>query len=111
MPIIWLTINPSNLQNPLVLLLAGVDYSAAFLSSTMAAIHQAVATSNPVVVAQFFHYTCKAVLDGLLATQSDRPSILGDVSNYFGIVETNGQGMLYLHALIWVQGNLGFSIL
>jgi hypothetical protein len=39
MPIIWLTINPSNLQNPLVLLLAGVDYSAAFLSLTIAAIY------------------------------------------------------------------------
>jgi hypothetical protein len=51
-------------------------------------------------VAQFFHYMCKVVLDGLLVTQSNRPSILGDVSNYFGIVETNGQGMLYLHALI-----------
>jgi hypothetical protein len=100
MPVIWLTINPSDLQNPLVLLLAGVDYSAAFLSSTTATVYQAVATSNPMAVAQFFHYTCKVVLDGLLATQSNRPSILGDVSNYFGIVETNGQGMLHLYALI-----------
>jgi hypothetical protein len=100
MPIIWLTINPSNLQNPLVLLFARVDYSTAFLSLTTATVCQAMATSNPMAVAQFFHYTCKAVLDGLLATQSNRPSILGDVSNYFSIVETNGQGMLHLHTLI-----------
>lgn len=35
--------------------------------------------------------------------------ILGDVSNYFGVVESNGRGMLHLHTLVWLRGNLGFS--
>jgi hypothetical protein len=60
---IWLTINPSDLQNPLVLILAGREYDSDAFPAATTAIRQAVATSNPVAVAQFFHYTCKAVLD------------------------------------------------
>jgi len=37
--------------------------------------------------------------------------ILGDVSNHYGVVETNGRGMLHLHALVWVRGNFGFKTL
>ena len=111
MAAIWLTINPSDLQNPLVLILAGVEYSSTTLPAAAAAIHQATATSNPVAVAQFFHYTCKAIFDELFATRSGGSGILGDVSNYFGVVETNGRGMLHLHALIWLRGNLNFATL
>jgi hypothetical protein len=107
----WLTINPSDLQNPLVLILAGVKHCSTTFPVATSAIHQAVATSNPVAVAQFFHYTCKAILDNLLATGSGETGILGDLSNYFGVVETNGRGMLHLHTLIWVRGNHGFMTL
>jgi helitron helicase-like protein len=62
-------------------------------------------------VAQFFHHTCKAVLEDLLATKSGGTGILGDVSNYFGVVETNGRGILHLHFLVWLRGNLGSSTL
>jgi hypothetical protein len=61
-----------------------------------------------VAVARFFHCTCKAVLDGLLGSKSTDIGILGDISNYFGVVESNGRGMLHLHTLVWVRGNLGF---
>lgn len=43
----------------------------------------------------------------LLATGSEETGIFGDASNHFGVVETNGRGMLHLHTLIWVRGNLG----
>jgi hypothetical protein len=107
MPAFWLTINPSDLQNPLVLVLAGVHYplNSTQLSSTVRSV---TATSDPVAVARFFHYTCKAVLDGLLGSKSGDVGILGDVSNHFGVVESNGRGMLHLHALVWVRGNLAF---
>lgn len=58
----WLTINPSDLQNPLVLILAGIELSNTAMTTTSAAVRHAVATSNPVAVAQFFYYTCKAIL-------------------------------------------------
>jgi hypothetical protein len=108
---IWLTLNPSDLQNPLVLILAGVEYDSEAFPAATAAIRQAVATSNPVAVAQFFHYTCKAILDGLLRSKCGGVGIFGDISNYFGVVETNSRGMLHLHTLIWVRGNLRFTTL
>lgn len=111
MPAYWLTINPSDLQNPFVLLLAGVEYSGDAFLIASAAIRHAAATSDPVAVAQFFHPTCKGVFDGLLGTNTGRVGILGQVEDHFAVVETNGCGMLHLHVLIWLTGNLAFSIL
>ena len=37
--------------------------------------------------------------------------ILGQVSNHFGVIETNGRGMLHSHALVWFAGNLDFATL
>ena len=111
MPDFWVTINPSDLRNPLVLSLAGVEYSGDALPTANAAIRRTIATSNPVAVAQFFHHTCKGIFDGLLGTNTGRVGILGKVANHFGVVETNGRGMLHLHALVWLAGNLSFSTL
>jgi hypothetical protein len=105
MPAFWLTINPSDLQNPLVLMLAGALYST---DTTTSAVCQIITTSDPVAVARFFHTTCKAILDGLLGSKPDERGILGDISNYFGVVESNGCGMLHLHVLVWARGNLDF---
>ena len=52
-----------------------------------------------------FRSICAGVSDALLAAGKDRT---GDVSNYFGVVETNGRGMLHLHSMIWLSGNLEF---
>ena len=111
MPAFWITINPSDLRNPLVLILAGVQFSGDVFAAANSAIREATATSNPVTVAEFFHHVCKAIFDGLLASNTGYVGILGDVSNHYGVVETNGRGMLHLHALVWVRGNLGFRTL
>ena len=111
MPAFWITINPSDLRNPLVLIFAGVQFSGDVFAAANSAIREATATSNPVAVAEFFHHVCKAIFDGLLASNTGHVGILGDVSNHFGVVETNGRGMLHLHALVWVRGNLRFRTL
>ena len=108
---VWLTINPSDLRNPLVLTLAGIELPPDALPAANAAIRRAIATANPVAVAQFFHHTCKALFDGLLCSSTTEIGILGQVSNHFGVVETNGCGMLHLHALIWLAGNVAFDTL
>jgi len=111
MPAIWLTINPSDLRNPLVLVLAGVQIPRELLPAAITAIRHATATSDPVAVAQFFNHTCKAIFDGLLQSRTGQIGILGQVGNHFGVVETNGRGMLHLHALVWLTGNLEFTTL
>ncbi|KAJ5370017.1 uncharacterized protein N7496_006109 [Penicillium cataractarum] len=92
MPAFWITINPSDLRNPLVLTLAGVEFPGDIPARAHAGIRDTVATSNPVVVAEFFHCICKAVLRGLLTTGTGQLGILGDLSNHYGVVETNGRG-------------------
>jgi len=96
MPAYWLTINPSDLQKPLILLLAGVEYTGDAFPTTTTAIQHAAATSDPVAAAQFFHHTCKGIFNGLLSTNTSRVGILGQVEDYFTVVKTNGRGMLYL---------------
>ncbi len=91
---------PSDLQNPLVLILTGKEYDSEDFLAANATIHRAVANSNPVAVARFFYYICKAILDGLLRSKSGEIGIFGDVSNYFGVVEANGRGMLHLRTLV-----------
>ena len=61
---------------------------------------------DPAVIAKFFHAICNGILNGLICPKDGEPGIFGDVSNYFGVVETNGHGMLHLHTLIWLRGNL-----
>lgn len=109
MPAFWITINLSDLRNSLVLTLAGVEFPAGILARTYTAFRDAVAISNPVAVAKFFDCICKAVLRGLLATGTGQPGILGDISNHYGVVETNGRGMLYMYTLVWLRGNLAFA--
>jgi hypothetical protein len=111
MPAFWITINPSDPRNPLALILAGIEYSGDNLPPANAAIREAATTSNPVAVAEFFHSVCKAVLEGLFATNTGQIGILGELSNHFAVVETNGRGVLHIHGLAWARGNLAFTTL
>jgi len=111
MPAFWLTLNPADLRNPLVLKLAGVEISCDDLSREARRIRRCTANMNPVAVAQFFHEICTGVFNALLGADTGRAGILGQVSNYFGVVETNGRGMLHLHCLVWLAGNLEFRYL
>ena len=111
MPGYWLTINPADLNSPIVVLLAGVSLSCDELSTEARRIRRITAQMNPVAVAQFFYHICTGMFDALLAAGKDKSGIFGEVSNYFGVVETNGRGMLHLHSLIWLSGNLEFFTL
>ena len=68
MPTFWIIINPLDLQNPLILILAGIKLPKDSLPVANVAIQLITATSNPVAVAQFFYYTYKAVFNSLLCS-------------------------------------------
>jgi hypothetical protein len=97
MPAFWININPSDLRNPLVLILAGIEYSGGHTTTANGAIREAAATSNLVAVAEFFHHVCRTILDGLFATNTGQIGDLGNLFNHFAVVETNVRGMLHLH--------------
>jgi len=48
------------------------------------------------------------VLEALINPRDGDMGILGDVSTYFGVVESNGRGMLHLHGFVWLTGNADF---
>ncbi|GLI82177.1 hypothetical protein PoHVEF18_010583 [Penicillium ochrochloron] len=91
MPAFWITINPSDLRNPIILILAGIEYSRDNLATVNTAVREATTTSNPAAVAEFFHYVYKAVLEGLFATNTSQIGILSDLSNHFAVIKTNGR--------------------
>ena len=104
----WLTINPSDLRDPLVVKLAGVTLPQDALRRANAAFRRKTANMNPAAIAVFFDKVCTGILEALICPGEGEFGIFGDVSTYFGAVETNGRGMLHLHCLIWVTGNLDF---
>jgi len=102
----WLTVNPSDLRNPLVLQLAGIIFPVDSMPAAAAAIRKMITvTSNPVAVAEFFHYLCNSLFLELLRSGTDTCGILGKVAAHYGVVETNGRGMFHIHSLIWLSGN------
>jgi hypothetical protein len=56
MPGYWLTINPADLNSPIVIVLAGVTLSCDELETEARRIRRVTAQMNPVAVAQFFHH-------------------------------------------------------
>jgi hypothetical protein len=109
MPAIWFTLNPADLRSPLIMNLAGVLEIP--IPRSTADIIRRTAVSNPVVVAEFFKLTMHAFFTAFLRTGTGECGILGDVSNYAGVVETNGRGMLHLHGFLWLTGNIDFPVL
>ena len=58
------------------------------------------AIANSVTIALFFHHTCRAIFDHLLAANNSDNELLNSVSTYFETVEINDRKMLHLHCLI-----------
>ncbi len=59
------------------------------------------AIMNPIAMARFCETMCHSIFKHLLATGSNDRGLFGPISTHFGIVETNGQGILHLHCLVW----------
>jgi hypothetical protein len=57
----WLTLNPSGFRNLLVLQLAGIEIAADAMPSAAAAMRHIPSISNPVAVAEVFHYLCEVL--------------------------------------------------
>lgn len=60
-------------------------------------------------IVQFFKTTCIGIFKYLFAAGSIEDGLLRPVSTYFSMVETNGQGMLHLHYLVWLWGAFHLS--
>lgn len=102
MPVLQITFNSSKLWRLLILVLAGIYYKDNDLSNSTKQFALTTITINLIAVAAFFEATYTNIFSHLFNAGSQKDGLLGPVSTYFWIVETNDQRMLYLYYFIWL---------
>lgn len=113
-PSVWLTINPSDTQDPIAQVLCGEDIDLDHFCSLDHRPSAALIASDPYAAATFFRLIINAVLHCLLginAPSSGHPierhtGILGNVEAHIGTVEAQGRGTLHLHMMLWLTGSI-----
>ena len=111
-PSLWITINPSDLHNPIAQVFAGeeidMDKFMATLGPDKAKRAKNIA-DDPYAAAKFFHFMISTILETLFqikvtpAQVKTGVGVFGGVTAYFGTVESQGRGTLHLHILIWLK--------
>lgn len=110
-PTLWMTINPSDLHDPVLQVFAGEkidmnNFNAAFGPAANRRVENVA--KDPFAAAKFFNYIVLAILECVFGIDSrgfsikSQHGILGRVSAYFGAVEAQNRGTLHLHLLVWL---------
>ncbi len=89
----------------MVLILVGIQYELNGANTSTEIFARMIAIMNFIAMARFFETTCHSIFQHFLAAGSKDGGLFGLISTYFGKVETNSQGMLHLHCLVWFHGS------
>ena len=111
LPSLWITINPTHINDPIVQVFAGENIDLdRFLSTDGSG--KECRTQNvvedPYAAAKFFHFIVSAILEHLLGVKvteyqvHSSMGVLCRVAAYFATVESQSQGVLHLHMLLWL---------
>ena len=112
LPTFFVTINPNDIEHPLVMHFAGkqVNLDDPFSNGWLPKAERAkILADNPVAAAKFFHTLIEIWLETIIGIRPNREhdkGVLGRTQAYYGTVETQGRGSLHLHILFWVNGNV-----
>ena len=113
--VVWFTINPNDINNPVKLKLAAhrelddravrakPDELETALQSLTLSIH------DPLSSTLFFFREVGLFLKHYVRV--GQPSVSGKVSDYYATVETNDRGALHLHELMWFDADMGLPTL
>ena len=111
-PSLWITINPSDLHDPIAQIFAGEDINMDDFMATLGPDKTKRAKNiadDPYAAAKFFHFMITTILETLFqvkvtsAQVKSGMGVFGRVAAYFGTVESQGRGTLHLHLLIWLE--------
>lgn len=113
-PTLFITINPSDVDHPLVRLNVGQDINLEDVArgedmdkwSRMI-----LAARNPSACASFFHTMISTFITVILRPGGVRNGVFGRCTSYYGTVEANGRGTLHCHMLVWLRGHPGPQLL
>jgi hypothetical protein len=109
---LWITINPSDLHDPIAQVFAGEAINLDAFMSTIGPDRDKRARNiagDPYAAAKFFHFIIRTMLETLFGVKisdyqvQNKVGIFGRVSVYFGVVETQGRGTLHFHLLLWLE--------
>ncbi|KAL0061425.1 hypothetical protein AAF712_011719 [Marasmius tenuissimus] len=93
LPSFFLTVNPADVHNPIVRVLAGEELSMEDLCSRNFAsgwVQPSEISTNPFTGAKFFHFMMDAFLKAILGYGESDGGVLGEVDAYYGMVEAQG---------------------
>ncbi|PPQ67617.1 hypothetical protein CVT26_006827 [Gymnopilus dilepis] len=115
-PTLFVTLNPSDVDHPIVRLFGGEDIDVAELYNgnmqEMDAWRRKVyAARNPAASAKFFDLMVQTFIKIILKHGTGQRGLYGVCEAYFGAVEAQGKGTLHIHMLIWLRGHPSPEIL
>ncbi|PPQ71220.1 hypothetical protein CVT26_010999 [Gymnopilus dilepis] len=108
-PTLFVTLNPSDVDHPLVRIFAGEDISLDDMmrGEDMSEWQRKLfAARNPSACARFFDFMITRFINIILRYGRDSPGLYGKCVAYYGVVEAQGKGTLHCHMLIWLEGHL-----
>jgi len=108
-PTLFITLNLSDVDNPIVRLYAGenIDLDDISRGEDMSEWkRKLLAACNPRACAQFFDLMITKFIAVILQYGRNEPGLYGKCEAYFGTVEAQGKGTLHCHMLIWLKGHL-----
>jgi hypothetical protein len=114
-PSLWITINPSDVNDPIAQVMTGTEIDLDQFDKTGgpdANERSKTIVGDPFAAAHFFHFTIQAILETLFGITKRKPpsqilrkaGIFGRVAGYIGSVEAQGRGTLHLHLVLWLCG-------
>lgn len=114
-PSLWITINPSDIGDPIAQVFCGEDINVDNFVHTAGPNSEQRSKNiadDPYAVAKFFHFVVNVLIEELFGIRASRPSdpikrtegIFGKVAAYIGTVEAQGRGTLHLHIMLWLCG-------
>ena len=105
LPDIYMTINPADPHNPLLLMLANekIDLDSCSIAKSWARMN--IVKRNPYAQAKFFDMIISNFISHVLcySPENCKEGVLGPVRAYDGVVEANDRGALHGHFLIFLQ--------
>ena len=107
-PAFFVTLNPSDVNHPLVRLLVGDDIQLEAMEPGEELTEwqrKLVVSRNPAACARFFHAIISSFITVVLRYGRKERGILGKCTAYYGTVEAQARGTLHCHMLIWIYGH------
>lgn len=108
-PVLFITLNPSDVDNPIVRLLSGEDVDLEDITrgeDLSEWKRKILAAKNPAACALFFDHMVTKFIDIILRYGRKDAGAFGRCTAYYGTVEAQGKGTLHCHMLVWLEGHL-----